>query len=198
MSDNTLKFSWIVLLKENLDAQRPDFVAGDLLWYPVEGRPTERLAPDVLVAIGRPKGYRGSYKQWVEGIPPTVVIEVLSPGNTMREMMRKATFYERHGVREFIVIDPEKGTGWAYIYEDGMLAEEVASLGGWTSPALGITFVGEGEQLRVIGPDGKPFETLGEVKERANLEAERANLEAERAARLAEKLRALGIDPDAP
>ena len=43
------------------------FVAGDLLWYPVEGDPKTRMAPDTMVAFGRPKGYRGSYKQWVEG-----------------------------------------------------------------------------------------------------------------------------------
>ena len=61
----------------------PDvFVAGDLLWYPVEGDPKTRIAPDAMVVFGRPKGYRGSYKQWDEGgIAPQVVFEVLSPGN---------------------------------------------------------------------------------------------------------------------
>jgi Uma2 family endonuclease len=60
MADNTKQFSWIVLLKENLEclfANDPNvFVAGDLLWYPVEGKPEIRVAPDVLVALGRPKG----------------------------------------------------------------------------------------------------------------------------------------------
>ena len=59
------------------------FVAGDLLWYAQQGDPTERLAPDAMVVFGRPKGDRGSYKQWEEdGIAPQVVWEVLSPGNT--------------------------------------------------------------------------------------------------------------------
>ncbi|MCU0875242.1 MAG: hypothetical protein MUE50_23160, partial [Pirellulaceae bacterium] len=64
MSDNTLQFQWIVTLQGGLDAlfrDDPDvFVAGDLLWYPVEGDNTVRAAPDVLVVFGRPKGYRGS------------------------------------------------------------------------------------------------------------------------------------------
>ncbi len=86
MSDNTLQFEWIVTIKEGLEAVfRNDpqvFVAGDLLWYPVQGNPKIRTAPDVLVAFGRPKGYRGSYRQWEEGgIAPHVVFEVLSPGN---------------------------------------------------------------------------------------------------------------------
>lgn len=88
IADNTKQFSWIVVIKENLDllfADNPDvFVAGDLLWYPVEGDKTIRVAPDALVAFGRPKGDRGSYKQWVEdNIAPQVVFEILSPGNTI-------------------------------------------------------------------------------------------------------------------
>ena len=62
---------WIATIKGNLDflfLEDPDvFVAGDLLWYPVEGNNTLRIAPDVMVAFGRPKGYRGSYRQWQEG-----------------------------------------------------------------------------------------------------------------------------------
>jgi hypothetical protein len=63
MSDNTLQFRWIVTIQGGLDALfRHDpnvFVAGDLLWYPVEGHREIRVAPDALVAFGRPKGYRG-------------------------------------------------------------------------------------------------------------------------------------------
>src|SRR5437868_15431503 len=78
LSDNTLQFQWIVTIQGNLDALYRDdqnvFVAGDLLWYAVAGQPTIRTAPDALVAFGRPKGYRGSYKQWQEGgIAPQVV-----------------------------------------------------------------------------------------------------------------------------
>src|SRR5262249_48053274 len=81
MSDNTLQFEWIVTLKDNLEAVFADndnvFVAGDLLWYPVEGEPTIRQAGDVYVIFGRPKGYRGSYQQWAENnIPPHVNFEV--------------------------------------------------------------------------------------------------------------------------
>src|SRR5439155_187166 len=81
----------------------------------VEGNNTLRIAPDVMVAFGRPKGYRGSYRQWQEGgVAPQVVFEVLSPGNTIPELLRKLHFYERHGVEECYYLDPEKGdaTGW--------------------------------------------------------------------------------------
>ncbi|MEZ4524422.1 MAG: hypothetical protein R2941_00675 [Desulfobacterales bacterium] len=55
MADNTKQFDWIVKIKEGrevLFADRVDvFVAGDLLWYPVEGDNKTRIAP----ASGRPK-----------------------------------------------------------------------------------------------------------------------------------------------
>src|SRR5262245_20023134 len=94
MAENTLQFQWIVTLQGNLDGMyRNDpnvFVAGDLLWYPVEGHPEITTAPDAMVVFGRPKGYRGSYMQWREGnIAPQVVFEVLSPGNRFGEMLDK-------------------------------------------------------------------------------------------------------------
>ena len=43
MAENTLQFEWIVTIKEGLETVFRDraevFVAGDLFWYPVEGRP---------------------------------------------------------------------------------------------------------------------------------------------------------------
>src|SRR5207248_394230 len=68
MSDHDLQYKWIVVIKEGLEIQFDDepnvYGAGNLLWYPVEGEPTIRGAPDILVACGRPKRLRGSYKQW--------------------------------------------------------------------------------------------------------------------------------------
>ncbi len=64
MSDNTKQFRWITIVKYNLDwlftNDENVFIAGDLLWYPVEGNAKRRVAPDVMVAFGRPKGDRGS------------------------------------------------------------------------------------------------------------------------------------------
>src|SRR5262249_44861602 len=60
IADNTKQFSWIVLIYCNLTSlfhRRADvFVAGNLFWYPVEGRPELRVTPDVLVVFNRPRG----------------------------------------------------------------------------------------------------------------------------------------------
>lgn len=105
LAENTLQFRWIETLVGGLRAVFHDdpnvFVAGDLLWYPLQGNNVTRAAPDAMVVFGRPKGERGSYQQWREGgLAPQVVFEVTSPGNTPAEMRAKALFYERHGVDE--------------------------------------------------------------------------------------------------
>ncbi len=216
MSENTLQFKWIVLIKESLETLfRHDpnvFVAGDLLWYPEVGKPKIRQAPDVMVVLGRPKGKRGSYKQWEEdGIAPQVVFEVLSPGNRLDEMLRKFRFYEKYGVEEYYIYNPDDGSLLGWRRRDGGL-EEIAEMNGHVSQRLEIRFEpGEGpNNLRIIGPDGQPFLTHQELMEqaeaerqraeaerqRAEAERQRAEAEHQRAERLAAKLRELGIEPD--
>jgi Uma2 family endonuclease len=215
MSDNTAQYYWIVLLKENLDVWLPDFVAGDLLWYPVQGDNQTRIGPDVLVALGRPKGPRGSYRQWEEGgVAPQLVVEVLSPNNTAREMNAKRRFYEQHGVSEYLVLDPdlddpERAILEVWVSRDGrlQLADYVHE---YQSTLLGVRFVRKEGRLSVRYPDGSPFLTTAQRKaerdalatERDALATERDALATERdasvakAQRLAERLRALGVDPD--
>ncbi|HEY9635552.1 MAG TPA: hypothetical protein V6D14_19270 [Coleofasciculaceae cyanobacterium] len=59
-ANNTKQLRWILVIQKNLDrlfADDPNvFVAGDLFWYPVEGKPNIVNAPDVMVVLGRPKG----------------------------------------------------------------------------------------------------------------------------------------------
>ena len=214
MSDNTKQFEWIVVIKENLSliyADNPDvFIAGDLLWYPVEGNNKIRQAPDAMVAFGRPKGHRGSYQQWKEGnIPPQVVFEVLSPGNRRAEMVKKLLFYDRYGVEEYYEYDPDRieFTGCKR-GEDGLEIIEFSDT--LVSPRLGIRFVLKPETLEIYRPDGERFLTFVEIGQRledAKVELEGAKVELEgtkvelegtkaKTKRLADKLKALGIDPE--
>jgi Uma2 family endonuclease len=222
MSDNTLQFRWIVTIEGGLDAIHRDdpnvFVAGDLLWYAVEGKPKIRKAPDAMVVFGRPKGDRGSYKQWEEGgIAPQVVFEVLSPGNRPLEMKRKFKFYQRYGVEEYYIYDPDHGDleGWLRV---GRILKPIPAMSGFESPRLKIRFLpDEGpDNLTILGPDGKPFATYLEViaqreaehkradderkraddeRKRADDERKRADDERQRADRLAARLRELGVEP---
>ncbi|GAB4174960.1 MAG: Uma2 family endonuclease [Roseiflexaceae bacterium] len=207
IADNTKQFRWITIIKGGLDTLFQDrddvFVAGDLLWYPVEGATTIRRAPDAMVVSGRPKGDRGSYLQWLEGdIAPQIVFEVLSPGNTLREFAQKLDFYDTYGVEEYYLYDPDKNdlTGWQ---RQGVRLIPIEQPNGWQSPLLGLRFQLDSETLHIIRPDGQEFLDYVELErqrvaalaaaEQANQRAEQANLRAERLAKL---LREQGLDPD--
>lgn len=193
MADNTKQFRWIVTIKENLEWLFADdaniFIAGDLLWYPVEGNNKTTQAPDIMVVFGRPKGDRGSYQQWKEdNIPPQVVFEILSPSNTQAEMNRKLLFYDRYGVEEYYQYDPDRNTLSGWIRREGFL-DLIESIDQWISPQLQIRFELSQPELRIYRPDNALFLTYSET-------AARAECAEERASRLAERLRELGIDPD--
>jgi len=215
MAENTEQYDWLVKIKENLEilfADREDvFVAGDLLWYPVPDREVSGpMAPDVMVAFGRPKGRRGTYRQWEEGdIAPQVVFEVLSPANSRMEMANKLRFYDQYGVEEYYIYDPKRHHLEIYQRQQERL-KRVLHLNGWISPRLGIRFGLTPDAFQIYHPDGQPFLSSVELarlkkaaEARAEQEAARAEREAQRAAeerlraeRLAERLRALGFDPN--
>ncbi|MDJ0621191.1 MAG: Uma2 family endonuclease [Calothrix sp. MO_192.B10] len=178
MADNTEQFRWIVLIKENLEILFADdpkvFVAGDLLWYPVKSRLISPVAPDIMVVFGRPKGRRGSYKQWQEdNIAPQVVYEILSPSNNVGEMERKLEFYQTYGVEEYYQYDPDRYElkGWQR-QEEQLLP--IAHIDGWTSPRLGIRFVLGNHELEIYRPDERQFLSSVELSQRAEQERQRA------------------------
>jgi Uma2 family endonuclease len=221
MADNTKQYTWIVTIKENLEIlfkSRDDvFIAGDLFWFPVQGKGGIRQAPDVLVVFGRPKGHRGSYKQWEENnIPPQVVFEILSPGNTTKEMTNKFLFYQRHGVEEYYIYDPDEITlkGWL---RSGNILKVIEGINDWVSPHLGIRFQMTPETLEIYYPDGRKFVTplenddarerecrekeqalqqLELERQRAQQESQRAEQERQRYQALLAQLRERGINLD--
>jgi Uma2 family endonuclease len=229
LADNTIQFRLIVTIQGGLDTlfrDRDDvFVAGDLFWYPLQLTPQEiqakkqpkRQAPDVMVAFGRPKGDRPSYKQWrEENIPPQVVFEILSPGNRKKEMDNKFQFYQRYGVEEYYLYNPMKNRlqGWL---RKGNKLEPILQTEGWKSPRLGIKFsIAEGE-LALFYPNGDRFASYVELSsqrdiaktraDRAETRADIAETRADRAEatieeerrknqQLRDRLQQLGIDPD--
>jgi Uma2 family endonuclease len=185
MADNTKQFRWIVVIQQNLEwlfADDPQvFVAGDLLWYPVEGDNTTSAAPDVMVVVGRPKGDRGSYKQWEEGnLPPQVVFEILSPCNTRAEMNRKLLFYNQFGVDEYYLYDPDRNELSGWLRREGFL-DVVEPIADWVSPQLQIQFNLSGEELQIYRPDGQRFLSYVEIAQQAEQERQQAKRERQRA-----------------
>jgi Uma2 family endonuclease len=221
MAESTIQYELIVKIKEGCESLFKDdpnvFVAADLLWYPVEGRPDISQAPDTMVIFGRPKGDRLSYIQHREdNIGPQVVFEIRSHNDSNTKMNKKLSFYQRHGVEEYYLYDPERNEleGWQRV--DGDL-EVIEPMEGWISPRLGVRFELGSDGLEIYRPDGEKFISYAELeaeraldRQRLQQESQRAEQESQRAEqanqraeqaeqiaqRLAAKLRELNIDPD--
>ena len=208
IAKNSIQYQHVIAIQVGLDAMlahNPDvFVAADLLWYPVEGRPDIRITLDVMVAFGRPKGARGSYRQWEEDdVAPQVVFKITSPGATPAEMRSRRMFYNRYGVAEYYEYDPEIGMLDVWTRQKSVLRIAVFT-DEWRSPLLGVTLkIETNGDLGVYRLNGERFLRPVEIKALADLaearaerERNRAEKERERAERLAAKLRELGIDPE--
>ena len=179
LADNTIQFRLITTIQGGIDALFADnpnvFVAGDLLWYPVEGEPSTKQAPDVMVVFGRPKRDRRSYKQWEEeNIPPQVVFEIASISNTRKELEgTKLEFYERYGVEEYYIFDPDRGSLKGWLRRFGAI-RSISEMQGWISPRLKVRFqVSEGT-LQLYRPDGEVFGTYVEIMTKSDRERKRA------------------------
>lgn len=178
MADNSKQFRVISTIEGNIEILMAHdlnvFVAGDMLWYPVEGHPDIRQAPDIMVAFGRPKRDRGSYRQWEEeNIAPQVVFEILSPGNRKKEMDSKFAFYERYGVEEYYLYDPDRGRLRGWLKDENGQLQPIGRMSGWRSPRLNIRFEIEGLDLQLYFPDGRPFLTFVEMEQRQRATEER-------------------------
>ena len=182
LSDNTKQFELITVIQGNIDTLVPDFVAGNLSWFPVEKQTGINVAPDVMVVLGRPKGHRRSYRQWEEeNIPPQVTFEIASPSNTRQELEgKKLEFYDTYDVEEYYLYDPDRLHLMGWIRRGGQL-QPIVSMLGWVSPRLGIRFEMINNDLKLFKPDGEAFATYRELTERARRAEALVEIERQRA-----------------
>ena len=159
------------------------FVATNLLVYYREGENTTRITPDVMVAFGRPPGYRGSYKVWEEEHhPPDWVLEIASEGTVDVDVLEKPGIYAGIGVSEYWQYDPTGGllnprlqgwhlTGLKYteLPQVPVAGAEIAIY----SEVLGLRLEFDGDRLRFWDP-------VGERYLRTPLESEQDALRGER------------------
>jgi Uma2 family endonuclease len=198
MADNTKQYQWIVKIKENLEilfASQPDvFIAGDLLWYPLQGNNKICQAPDIMVVFGRLKADRGSYQQWKENnIAPQVVFEILSPGNRTSAMINKSLFYQHYGVEEYYIYDPDTFELSGFILSDNYFVA-IENINGWISPRLGIRFQLTSDNLEIYYPDNQKFLTSIELDQLAKQERQEKQIAIQQYQQLLAKLQEKGID----
>ena len=199
---------------------RPDvYVIGNMLVYYRMNDTTVRVAPDVFVVFGiTTTERRYSWFVWREGKAPDFVLEVASPGTSVRDRIEKRDIYARMGVVEYWRYNPIAGARFATRLIGERLADDEyptiptgvdasGILRGY-SPILGVDLCvqdgPDGPDLRLYDPVSNEWlHTLSESEDarRAAEDARRAAEDALQAAeqenaRLRELVRHLQGEPD--
>lgn len=142
-------------LKTRYSGERDVYISGNLFIYYVEGNPGARVAPDAFVAFGVRGGRRRSYRVWEEGRMPAIAFEIASQECWQDLLKKKKDLYERLGIGEYIVFDPDgeliQPRLQGFRLERGRYRPIVLeSDGSLMSLATGLRILPEGESLRLV------------------------------------------------
>ena len=200
MAETGLHVQAILLLFQALLDSQPvtDFVAADMYWFWEEDHPESRVAPDVMVVKGGGRSHRRSFFTWREGgAVPCVVFEMASENTWREDLGKKRRLYERLGVREYFLFDPEgeylrpRMIGFRLIEGRYELIEPDQD-DRLRSEELGVMLTAEGLMLRLSdGTTGAPVPTSEERVEQERLHAEQQRQRADALAEEVERLKAL-------
>lgn len=165
------------------------YVGINMLMYWVNGDNTRSIAPDAFIAFGVPKEpLRLTWKVWEEGKAPDVIFEVSSLKTWREDLYEKWRIYERIGVREYFIFDPQ----YEYIPEQLMVwklfnkqyISQPVNNGVYYSDVLGLELVDTGETLRLRDPQSGQFLPTEEeeiaARQKAEARAQKAEAKVER------------------
>lgn len=178
--------------------------------------PEERVfAPDILAVLDVEPGERDRWVVSAEGRGLDFVLEVAVRGDTKKDLVSNVHRYARLGIPEYFAYEPltPRLSGFR-LERPGTYAPIVPQGGRWASNVLGLELGIEARRIRffsgtaplpeadeLISSLSRMLDDIVQREQRliAELEEERVRAEEERvrAERLAEKLRKLGVDPDA-
>jgi len=200
MAETGLHVQAIMLLFQALLDARPatDFVAADMFWFWEEDHPESRVAPDVMVVKGVGRSDRRSFFTWREGgAVPCVVFEMASENTWREDLGEKRRLYERLGVREYIMFDPEgeylrpRLRGFRLLEGRYELIDPDAD-DRLRSEELGLMLKAEGLMLRLFdGTTGAPVLTRQERVEQERRLVEQERRRADTLAAEVDRLKAL-------
>ncbi len=181
------------------------FAAGNLSIYysPQQLKSEDVRGPDFFVVLETERRPRKSWVVWEEaGKYPNIIVEILSDTTASTDRNLKKEIYQNiFRTPDYFWFDPDSGEFEGFHLVDGryepLQPNEAGQL--WSQQLELFLGVWEGK-LRFFAPDGElvptPQEEAIATGRQVERESQRADLAEEKAKRLAERLRALGVDPE--
>ena len=74
------------------------------------------VQPDIIVILTANEGYSKPDGHFY-GVPD-LIVEILSPGNKEHDLVKKKDLYERFGVTEYWIVDPQTKISLGYCLQD--------------------------------------------------------------------------------
>jgi len=180
------------LLVDRYEKRKDVFIGTDQFWYWEKGNSSACCAPDAMVVFGVPyREARRSFFTWLEeGAIPSFICEFASEKTWRNDVTVKFALFERLGVKEYFVFDPEALYLHPAIQGWRLLSGAYQSIGinpdgSLTSEELQLTLQPEGTKLRLTdGQTGKKVLSRAErleesVRQVAIKDAEIARLKAQ-------------------
>jgi len=96
------------------------------------------VQPDIVVVLNESKNIIDPNGH-IHGVPD-LLIEVLSPGNREYDLVKKKDLYERFGVKEYWIVDPETKLALLFELDKGIYQKREESIGSIKSILLKATF----------------------------------------------------------
>ena len=214
--ESSLHHEQSVILEKSLERwwkERDDFFIGvnlSIYFSRAQLKTHDFRGPDVFIVLNTQRRPRTSWVVWEEdGKYPDVIIELLSDSTAeIDRKIKKEIYQERFRTSEYFwfSVDTLEFAGW-HLHNEGYVGIEPNERGWLWSDRLGLYLGVANDRLRYFTADGTLVPTpeegeeqavyfANQEKHRADQEKHRADQEKQRADSLAEKLRALGIDPD--
>ena len=144
-------------------------VAAGLALYYTKGKPSDMVAPHILVSHGVPDDNRESYKVWEEGKVPDFALELSSPRCARENLGHKKEVYAQIGIPEYCVYDPMGGLhfprlqlfrlsgGKVGAYEPVRWSDKPDGAQAVPSESLGLELRFQDDELRLWDPAAQEY-----------------------------------------
>lgn len=96
------------------------------------------VQPDIIVVLNDQEDIINK-EGHIHGVP-SMLIEILSPGNKSHDLITKKELYERFGVKEYHIVDPETKLVITFEHEGGKYQKTKELIGKLNSSLLGQEF----------------------------------------------------------